>query len=181
MRRIKDEKNVTGIREASGDDVSLLTRLIRDSFRDVAERFGLTVENCPVHPSNYTEAWCRREMEKGFRFLILECDGEPCGCVAMEHPKPDVCYLERLSVLPVHRRKGYGKLLTDHVLNEAKRLGARRVSIAIIAEHHELRDWYEKMGFRAKKTERYDHLPFEVMFLDKDIGETTERGRADSS
>jgi hypothetical protein len=40
------------IREADPDDKVLLTRLIRDSYRDVAERFNLTPENCPKHPSN---------------------------------------------------------------------------------------------------------------------------------
>jgi len=164
------------IREATRNDIPLLTRLIRESFRDVAERFGLTTENCPAHPSNYTEDWCRLELEKGCRFFILESEGAPCGCVAMEHPKPDVCYLERLSVLPEYRRRGYGRQLTDHVIDEAERLGARRVSIAIIAEHHELRDWYERMGFQRKKTERYGHLPFEVMFLEKVLGGRSIRG-----
>jgi N-acetylglutamate synthase-like GNAT family acetyltransferase len=159
---------ITVIREASGDDVPLLTRLIRDSFRGVAERFGLTSENCPMHPSNYSEDWCRLEMEKGCRFFILESDGEPCGCVGMEHPKPDVCHLERLAVLPAYRGKGFGRSLTDHVLNEARRVGARRVSIAIIAEHHELREWYVRIGFQPKKRERYEHLPFEVMFLERE-------------
>lgn len=163
-----------GIREACTDDVALLTGIIRESFRDVAERFGLTAENCPAHPSNYTEAQCVEEMGRGVRFFILETEGKACGCVALEHAKPDVCYLERLSVLPGYRERGFGRLLTDHVLGEAKRLGVRRVSIAIIAEHHELRDWYIKLGFRMKKTALYDHLPFEVAFLDKEVcgGET---------
>ena len=163
---------MTKIREGSGGDIPLITRLVRESFRDVVERFGLTRENWPAHPSNYTEKRCRREVEKGCRFFILESGGEPCGCVAMEHPNSDICCLERLAVLPRHRGKGFGRSLTDHVLSEAKRLDARRVSIAIIAEHHELREWYEGMGFRPKKRERYEHLPFEVMFLEREAGGT---------
>ncbi len=37
--------------------------------------------------------------------------------------------------------------LASHVLAEAKRLGATRVEIGIIAEHTELKEWYEKFGF----------------------------------
>ena len=40
------------IRKAHSHDVSVLSGLIRDSFCDVAERFGITPENCPKHPSN---------------------------------------------------------------------------------------------------------------------------------
>lgn len=45
----------TVIREATRDDVPLLTGLICQSFRDLVERFGLTQENCPSHPSNTSE------------------------------------------------------------------------------------------------------------------------------
>ena len=43
------------IRKASSGDSSMLSGIIRESFCDVAERFGLTSENCPKHPSNCTQ------------------------------------------------------------------------------------------------------------------------------
>ena len=44
-------------REASQHDVSILCKLIRNSFKDVAEKFALTETNCPKHPSNCTNKW----------------------------------------------------------------------------------------------------------------------------
>lgn len=49
------------IREANSQD-SILSGLIRDAFRGVAETFGLTRENCPKHPSNCTDEWIENEI-----------------------------------------------------------------------------------------------------------------------
>ena len=100
---------------------------------------------------------------------VLEEDEEPCGCVAMESAKPGVVYLERLAVLPKARRRGLGEALVRHVLKEAKKIGAYRVEIGLIAEHEELRRWYKKLGFIYKKTVKYDHLPFEAAFMVKKV------------
>ena len=39
------------IKEASKVDISVLSDILRKSFADVAERFHLTVENCPKNPA----------------------------------------------------------------------------------------------------------------------------------
>ncbi len=157
------------IREATDEDASVLARLIGDSFSDVAERFNLTSKNAPTHPSNCAPSWIRSDFEKGVRYFILENEGEPCGCVAMERAGSDHCYLERLSVLPEHRRKGFGRDLVEHVLSEARRMGIHRVEIAIIAEHGELREWYEKQGFAVTGHRRLNNLPFEVTFMARGV------------
>ena len=104
-------------------------------------------------------------MEKGARYFVLDAEGISCGCVALEPASPEVCYLERLAVLPPQRRRGYGKALVDRVLHEAKELGAQHVDIGIIAEHTELREWYRKIGFVEQTTATFPHLPFQVLFM----------------
>jgi len=42
------------IRRASIADALSLLAIIRRSFLDVAERFGLTADNCPRSPAFYT-------------------------------------------------------------------------------------------------------------------------------
>lgn len=44
-------------RSCTPEDASVLAETIRTSFKDVAERFRLTRENAPRHPSNCTEDW----------------------------------------------------------------------------------------------------------------------------
>ncbi len=156
------------LREATGKDIPTLTSLIRKSFRDVAERFGLTLQNSPTHPSNCADEWIKTALAKGVKYFILEWNRTPCGCVALKQASPEVCYLERLAVLPEHRNKGFGSLLVRHALHEAGGLGIECVEIGIIAAHIELKAWYEKRGFHFRNTAEFGHLPFEVAFMFKE-------------
>lgn len=142
--------------------------VIQRSFRPVAERFGLTRENAPRHPSNCAPDWIERDMGRGVVYFVIECEGRVAGCVALELANPEVCYLERLAVLPDQREHGFGKALVNHALCRAKALGARRVDIGIIAEDTELRDWYKEIGFAEGESKEFPHLPFRVAFMSFD-------------
>lgn len=155
------------IREAVSSDVPALTEIIRNSFRDVAVRFGLTEANCPKHPSNCREQWIVSALEKGVRCFVLESDGVPCGCVALERPRPEVCYLERLAVLPEYRRMGLGRALAEYAVTKAGEAGAVRVEIGVIAGQEELKEWYRRLGFVETGRASFPHLPFEVAFMAK--------------
>ena len=157
------------IRAAGFADVPVLSGLIRVSFRDVAERFGLTLENCPKHPSNCTEEWIENDFARGVAYYILESDGTPVGCIALENANPELCYLERLGVVPQSRRKGFGKALVDHVFYEARALGAKQIGIGIISDDTKLKLWYQGIGFVEKETKEFDHLPFLVTFMSYEL------------
>ncbi|MFC1735918.1 GNAT family N-acetyltransferase [Candidatus Hydrogenedentota bacterium] len=153
------------IREATSGDISQVSSLIRMGFRGVAEKFGLTPENCAKHPSNCTDNWIEDDLKRGVTYYILEHNSVPSGCVALERADNGVCYLERLAVLPEKRRAGFGKALVHHVIAEARRLGAERISIGIIANHTELKTWYKNMGFAETETREFERLPFLVTYL----------------
>jgi N-acetylglutamate synthase-like GNAT family acetyltransferase len=157
------------IGEAGHSDIPVLASLIRDSFRDVAERFDLTPENCPTHPSFCSDEWVKEAMDKGVRYFLLELEGTPCACAALERAGDEVCYLERLAVLPALRRRGYGKALVKEIEGEARAAGAQRLEIGIIAAQQDLRDWYLKLGFSEKGRKSFEHLPFEVTFMALEI------------
>jgi N-acetylglutamate synthase-like GNAT family acetyltransferase len=151
--------------QATEADIDLLSRLIRDSFADVANRFKLTPENCPKHPSNYTREWVERDLERGVRYFILIADGTAVGCVGVDKASPAICYMERLAVLPDHRGQGYGNRLVRHAISQAGELGAFTVGIGIIAADTGLKDFYKALGFKEGETKTFPHLPFAVAFL----------------
>ena len=153
------------IREANFDDISLLSDLIRQSYRDVANRFKLTPSNCPKHPSNCTEEWIKNDFSRGISYFILRRRGIPVGCVAIEIAEADLCYLERLSVLPHERKKGFGSQLVEHIFHTARKLSSKKISIGIIAAQTELKQWYQKLGFVEGDTKKFSHLPFRVTFM----------------
>ena len=79
----------------------------------------------------------------------------------------------RLAVLPGHRGRGYGKMLVHHIFDEARSVDAQRVEIAMISKDSKLKSWYKKLGFLQKGTKKFDHLPFTVAFMYREL--STER------
>ena len=114
-------------------------------------------------------------MERGVAYFAVENRDHVAGCVALKRANTDVAYLERLAVLPDQRSRGFGKALVEHALLEAKRLGANYVSIGIIAQHTELRDWYKRLGFIEGESKDFPHLPFGVTFMSYAVGETLQQ------
>jgi len=157
------------IRKSQPEDISLLAEIIRRSFRDVAERFGLTPKNCPKHPSNCTKEWIENSFARGVNYYQLENKGIPAGCVAFVPATPDLCYLERLAVLPVNRRNGFGRALVEHVLQEARKRDVKQIRIGIIASDKPLKNWYRKIGFVENETKSFSYLPFPVTFMTIDL------------
>jgi len=157
------------VRACTQKDIGVLAEIIRRSFQDVALRFDLTQENAPRHPSNCTDDWIEKDMEHGVIYFVIENKNIVVGCVALEQANPEVCYLERLAVLPDQRRRGFGKKLVTHVLSKAKSLGAHHVNIGIIAEHTELKNWYKEIGFVEGETKEFSHLPFHATFMSYEL------------
>ena len=146
-------------------------RVIRRSFRTVAVEFGLTRENCPAHPSFQTLAGLIERQTKQVVFFGQFLGEKQIGFVAMERADQDTYYLERLAVLPERRHHGCGAALVDFVLRTARQRGAARVSLSMIDEHTVLREWYKRMGFVETVTRRFEHLPFTVCYMERELAD----------
>lgn len=72
------------IQSAEPSESELLAGIIRTSFHGVAEIFGLTMENCPPHPTFCSAEKIDRLFAKGATFFIFREHETPCACVAME-------------------------------------------------------------------------------------------------
>lgn len=165
------EKNCMEIRQATINDVKLLSGIVRKSYLDVASRFELSKGNCPKHPSNCQDEWIEHDFVRGVVYYILFNNGLPIGCAALEQADSDICYLERLCVLPQHRQHGYGKELVSYIFKKAAALNARIMSIGIIADQIELKVWYERFGFVEEQTKTFPHLPFKVTIMKAIVNE----------
>lgn len=152
------------IRTAGLVDIPALVEIIRKSFQQVADRFNLTAKNCPKHPSNCTITWVEQAFSKNITYYLLELNGKPCGCVALEDTG-DTYYLERLAVLPEHQAQGFGKRLVEHCFEKVLEKGGNRIEIGIIREQRDLYEWYQHRGFSLIRHATFDHLPFDVTFM----------------
>jgi len=157
------------IREASPDDTATIAHLVAESNKDVAIRFGLNAENCPKHTSFCSESWVQADLARGERYFILEEDAQPLGCVAYENPSAGLAYLNRLSVLPAHRHRGFGALLVQHIIHLAQASDIKTISIGVIGEHDDLQRWYRSQGFSDGETKCFPHLPFSVKYMNYSV------------
>jgi len=162
-------KTIATIRNAVSADIKQLATIIQASHAEVAHRFSLTPVNCPKHPSVFTPGWIESDLDRGVRYFVAEWEGAPVGCIAMEHAKPQMVYLERLSVLPDQRRRGIGRSLVECIFRETAHLGVPRIGIGIIADFIELKQWYQKLGFREGEIKTFEHLPFRVLLMAYDL------------
>ncbi|WIT12169.1 GNAT family N-acetyltransferase [Paucibacter sediminis] len=153
------------IREASSADRSTIAMLVSEANKDVAVQFGLNIENCPKHPSFYTPSWVDADFSRGEKYFIAEDNLSPIACVAYEIPSAGLAYLNRLSVLPAHRRSGVGAKLVRHVVDQVRTLSVSTISIGVIGEHTVLQAWYNKLGFTDGEIKRFPHLPFSVKYM----------------
>ena len=153
------------IHSASFHDSEIIAFIVSQGNKDVAEKFGLTLEKNSKHPSFYTKEWVLSDIDRGEEYFLYRINGVNCGCVAFEQPNSDISYLNRLSVLPEYRHKGIGEQLVKHVLEYSRKKNIQMVSIGIIAEHNLLKKWYLKLGFIEKETKHFDHLSFDVTYM----------------
>lgn len=165
LRQLAASMVAVRIREAFGDEAETLAGIISAANRDVALRFGLDAANCPKHPSFCIWEWVAADLSRGERYFLLEDGGVPVACVAYETPNAEIAYLNRLSVLPEWRRRGYGEQLVAHVIALARAAAIPAISIGVIAEHEDLQRWYRKQGFVDGEIKRFPHLPFAVKYM----------------
>lgn len=154
------------IRQAAENDIHILSATIQKAYQTVADRFGLSPDNCPKHPSNCNVEWIRADFKRDVSYYVLESEGGIVGCAALEKADPGRCYLERLAVLPEKRHQGFGKQLVDHIFLEARTKGCTTIGIGIIAKQRELKHWYNRIGFVDGETKTFEHLPFQVLFME---------------
>nr|DAJ71893.1 MAG TPA: acetyltransferase domain containing protein [Herelleviridae sp.] len=77
--------------------------------------------------------------------LIVIAGGEGTCSVKLDEVK-SCAWVYRLSVEEKHRRNGYGKLLLSEAEDEARRLGASVMSLAVKKDTFML-DWYQRSGY----------------------------------
>ena len=101
-------------------------KLIKDSFKTVAEDFGLTIKNCPANPAFMKFSQLMEMKEKGNIMFGLFLEEKQVGFIAIEYAGKKTYYMERLSVLPEFRHNGYGRVLMGFTFDYADKNGGKR-------------------------------------------------------
>jgi N-acetylglutamate synthase and related acetyltransferases len=153
------------------DDFVVLAKLLNSAFDTVAKDFGLTKENARNNSAFITGEELKAQLTEIREFYVYEDNGCASGFVAIEKSlnEPGTYYFEKLAVIPESRHLGVGLRLMNFASERAKELGGKRISIALIDSNTILKEWYCKHGFVVFDIKRYDHLHFDVCFMEKEI------------
>ena len=82
------------------------------------------------------------------RLLLAEYEAQLAGCVALHKLAPGICEMKRLYLRPPFRGKGLGRILTDRIIAEARRIGYQRMRLDTVEPV--MKDavaMYRKLGF----------------------------------
>lgn len=154
-------------RIADRSDAAAIGTLVRSAYADVAMRFGLTEGTCPAHNAFMADDVVLHCIDLGATFLLATERRTPCGCVSFRKVENGATMLEKLAVLPHWRHRGLGGTLMARACEMARTAGAELVEIGVIEENRRLVQWYEHLGFRTVRQSRFDHLPFDVAYMQR--------------
>jgi ribosomal protein S18 acetylase RimI-like enzyme len=139
--------------------------VIIHSFKDVAEMYNMTKENCPGNSAFMS-------YEKFMNYsgeLFAYGDQTLKACMGIEK-KSDVTYkLSMLSVLPSYRKQGIGHEMMTFAETYVRRCQGQKIKLGMIYENQVLFDWYQSLGYTADKIKAYKGSAFRLAFMEKKL------------
>jgi ribosomal protein S18 acetylase RimI-like enzyme len=142
---------------------------VRQLFRDYAHE--LDVDLCfQDFEAELQELPGPYASPNGTILLAYRSDDDPpadaVGCVAL---KPldgkEVCEMKRLYVVPEHRGEGWGRILAEAILAEARHRGYARMRLDTLASLHAARALYRTLGFK-EITAYYENPLADVIYME---------------
>ena len=159
------------IRKVERADIPECVRVIRDSFRTVADEFGFTKENAPRFTAfAISEEWLLWQLEGEHRLMFAdEENGVIRGYYSLQLLDSGEYELSNLAVLPEYRHQGIGAKLLKHAKDTAREKHCKVINLGIVEENTVLRKWYERYGAIHTGTEKYDFFPFTCGYMERDL------------
>jgi epoxyqueuosine reductase len=99
--------------------------------------------------------------------LLLARSGDvTVGCVALRRIGDGICEMKRLFVRPAFQGQGFGRMLAEAIIEEARRIGYQRMRLDTVLEP--AKSLYRSLGF--KQIPPYQHVPIEgVIFMELEL------------
>jgi ribosomal protein S18 acetylase RimI-like enzyme len=85
-------------------------------------------------------------------------------------------HIKRLAVLPEYRGKGFGRELLVQAEDRLRSLGATVIELSVAAPLEPIQEFYKRAGYTPFEKRRVPTLPFEIMFMRKQVTPLTPGG-----
>jgi diamine N-acetyltransferase len=93
-----------------------------------------------------------KQMAEGQDFYLLQAGGHPAAFAALSPAGAATFKLNKLYVDPAHQGRDFGRLLLQHIEQEARQRGASYL-ILNVNRYNKARSFYEKQGFSIIREE----------------------------
>lgn len=132
-----------------------------------------------VHPHNPKDA-VEEDIQQISKFqppygqLILAIyDGKVCGLGSLKSINPEIGEIKRMFVDPTFRRSGAGQAIIEGLLNEAKKVGYKKVRLDSPKFMEAAHSLYRRFGFRDIEAYPEMEIPAEfkdyLLFMELDL------------
>jgi ribosomal protein S18 acetylase RimI-like enzyme len=129
------------LRDATLDDASLMSDLIRAAFEDQRGKI-----DPPSGALDETPEKVRAKLQQGGGIIALVA-GEAAGCVVYYPESESHLYLGRLAVLPAFRQHGIGHALVAAVESKAKAQDYAGISLSVRIPLPRNQAFFERLGY----------------------------------
>ena len=151
------------VRKATHDDISAISELYREQFREMAK----LIPDFIKEGEQSIEFLEKTISDDDSDILVYENDDTVVGFIllqAKERPDFDFmrpgkyCYIMDIIVTEAHRNKGFGTALMNSANDWAKEQNCNFVNLDVLVNNHGAIKLYEKLGFTPKAQEMYCKL-----------------------
>lgn len=137
---------------AGKSDISLLQQLAHTIWHSHYPGI-ITVEQIEFMLSNmYSASQISKELDEGYYWVIIISEQQPVGFLSYHVEDQKKCVkLNKLYVLVAYHGKGIGQAALEYVKEEAKRLKANKLYLAVNKQNVKAIQAYRKAGFASEK------------------------------
>jgi GNAT superfamily N-acetyltransferase len=137
----------------SDEEIAVVSRLVWEFFDVVRDRYPDMIEETNRYIAEQDVAGELRNFREIFLPPAGECfiarvAGEPVGMIMLKPHGEDTGEMNRMYVREQARGRGLGRALCTALIDEARRLGYRRIVLDALYRHREALPLYESVGFR---------------------------------
>ncbi len=148
------------IRKVSLSEMQICSDVIKESFLPVAFKFNITKENAPKYVAfSVTPEKLKEQYLNGRDMYVYESHEQIIGYFSLEF-SDNCCELNNLCVLSEYRHNGIGGELLNFAIHRAFEKKSDKLTLSIVEENTELKEWYSSFGFIHTHTKKYDFFPF---------------------
>lgn len=151
------------------EDLGMCLETIHSAFLVNCHKFGFTQQNYPLCGAYMTMEDLMRSKAKGVHMYAAWVDEKIVGYVQLEKKEKGVYSFQKFAVLPEYQKLGIGRALIAFCKNKAVVYGGKKITLLMVYENEQLRNFYLSNGFHLVETKRDDAHPFLCGIMEMDL------------